>query len=89
MGVGLDGTGVVHDARAWRLFYGGMVRAKNVLGMLMQNFFAMGILAIVWVAIVFSLAFGNAGDGGWIGNLDFAWMHDVGPGARRRRSSVP
>ena len=31
------------------LFYGGMVRGKNVLGMLMQNFFAMGILAILWV----------------------------------------
>ena len=31
------------------LFYGGMVRAKNVLGMLMQNFFAMGILAVLWV----------------------------------------
>ena len=34
------------------LFYGGMVRSKNVLGMLMQNFFAMGLLAILWVAIV-------------------------------------
>ena len=29
-------------------FYGGMVRGKNVLGMLMQNFFAMGILAVLW-----------------------------------------
>ena len=35
------------------LFYGGMVRAKNVLGMLMQNVFAMGILAILWVVVVF------------------------------------
>ena len=58
-------------------FYGGMVRAKNVLGMLMQNFFAIGVLAIIWVAIAFSLAFGNFGDGGWIGNLDFAWMRGV------------
>ena len=60
------------------LFYGGMVRSKNVLGMLMQNFFAMGILAILWVAVVFSLAFGDAGNGGFIGNLDFAWLNDVG-----------
>ena len=30
-------------------FYGGMVRAKNVLGMLMQNFFAMGLLGVIWV----------------------------------------
>jgi Amt family ammonium transporter len=62
------------------LFYGGMVRGKNVLGMLMQNIFAMGILAILWVAIVFTLAFGDAGNGGLIGNLDYAWLHDVGQG---------
>ena len=60
------------------LFYGGMVRGKNVLGMLMQNVFAMGLLAILWVAIVFSLAFGDAGNGGVIGNFDFAFMKDVG-----------
>ena len=59
-------------------FYGGMVRAKNILGMLMQNFFAMGLLAVMWVAIVFSLAFGNFGDGGWIGNFDYLFMKDVG-----------
>ncbi|MGQ0618171.1 MAG: ammonium transporter [Acidimicrobiia bacterium] len=61
-------------------FYGGMVRAKNVLAMLMQNFFAMGLLAIVWVAIVFSLAFGDAGNGGFIGNFDFLFLKDVGVG---------
>jgi ammonium transporter, Amt family len=62
-------------------FYGGMVRAKDVLAMLMQNIFAMGLLAVVWAAIAFSLAFGNAGDGGFVGNLDFIWLKDVGPGA--------
>ncbi len=62
------------------LFYGGMVRGRNVLGMLMQNIFAMGLMAIVWVALVFSLAFGDAGNGGFIGNLDYAWLKDVGPG---------
>jgi ammonia channel protein AmtB len=41
-----------------------MVRGKNVLGMLMQNVFALGILAILWVAVVFSLAFGDAGNAG-------------------------
>jgi ammonium transporter, Amt family len=60
-------------------FYGGMVRGKNVLGMLMQNIFAMGLMAIVWVTIAFTLAFGDAGNGGVIGNLDFAFMKDVGP----------
>ena len=62
-------------------FYGGMVRSKNVLTLLMQNFFAMGILAVLWAAIVFSLAFGDAGNAGVIGNFDFAWMKDVGPAA--------
>jgi Amt family ammonium transporter len=63
------------------LFYGGMVRSKNVLGMLMQNIFAMGLLAVLWVAIVFSLAFGDAGNAGVIGNFDFVFLKDVGPGA--------
>jgi ammonium transporter, Amt family len=62
------------------LFYGGMVRSKNVLGMLMQNLFAMGLMAVLWVALVFSLAFGDAGNAGFIGNLDYVWLKDVGPG---------
>jgi Amt family ammonium transporter len=61
------------------LFYGGMVRGKNVLGMLMQNIFAMGLLAVLWMVVVFSLAFGDAGNAGVIGNFDFAFMKDVGP----------
>lgn len=62
-------------------FYGGMVRSKNVLAMLMQNFMAMGLLAVLWVVIGFTLAFGNVGDGGFIGNLDFFGLQDVGPEA--------
>ena len=56
-------------------FYGGMVRSKNVLGMLMQNVFAMGLISVLWAIIGFSLAFG--GDNSLIGNLDFAGMNDV------------
>ncbi|HVW31850.1 MAG TPA: ammonium transporter [Acidimicrobiia bacterium] len=52
-------------------FYGGMVRAKHVLAMLMQNFFAMGIVTVLWVIFGYSLAFGGAGNGGLIGTLDF------------------
>jgi Amt family ammonium transporter len=59
------------------LFYGGMVRAKNVLAMLMQNFFAMGIVTVLWVFFGYSLAFGDFGNGGWIGNFDFAGLKDV------------
>ena len=47
----LHRTRALHDP-GLAFFYGGMVRAKNVLGMLMQNFFAMGLIAVLWVAIV-------------------------------------
>jgi len=56
-------------------FYGGMVRSKNVLGMLMQNVFAMGLISVIWAVIGFSLAFG--GDNKWIGNFDFLFLSDV------------
>jgi ammonium transporter, Amt family len=51
-------------------FYGGMVRAKNVLGMLMQNFFAMGLISVLWAFVSFSLAFG--GKGGWFGDFSLS-----------------
>ncbi len=50
-------------------FYGGMVRAKNVLGMLMQNFFCMGLVSILWMLVAFSLAFGPD-HGGVIGGFN-------------------
>ncbi len=56
-------------------FYGGMVRAKSVLGMLMQNFFAMGLISIVWSMVGFSLAFGDGGK--FIGNLEFAGLNGL------------
>lgn len=56
-------------------FYGGMVRSKNVLGMLMQNVFAMGIITLLWALVGFSLAFG--GHGSFIGNLDYVGMRGL------------
>jgi len=53
-------------------FYGGMVRAKNVLAMLMQNFFCLGLVSVLWAVVVYSLAFGGAGH--WIGNFEFVWL---------------
>ncbi|HVV76193.1 MAG TPA: ammonium transporter [Mycobacteriales bacterium] len=50
-------------------FYGGMVRGKNVLGMLMQNYVAIGIVSVLWVLVVYSLAFSKSGFGGFAGNL--------------------
>jgi Amt family ammonium transporter len=52
-----------------------MVRSKNVLGMLMQNYFAMGLISVLWAVVGFSLAFG--GTGGWIGDFDFAFLKDM------------
>ncbi len=56
-------------------FYGGMVRSKNVLGMLMQNYFAMGLVSVLWAVVGFSLAFG--GSGGWTGSFEFAFLKDM------------
>lgn len=54
------------------VFYGGMVRSKNVLGMLMQNFVTMGIVSIIWAFVTYSLAFGpDVGGYGLIGSLHF------------------
>ena len=57
-------------------FYGGMVRSKNVLGMLMQNMFAIGLVSTIWAVVGFSLVFGDSGNG-WIGNFDFLFLTDV------------
>jgi len=59
-------------------FYGGMVRSKNVLGMLMQNFFAMGLVSVLWVLLVFSLAFGKDLGGGLLGGLGFVGLRGLG-----------
>ena len=48
-------------------FYGGMVRGKNVLGMLAQNFVTMGVVSVLWITGVYSLAF--SGKGKFIGDL--------------------
>ena len=44
---------------ALALFYGGMVRKKNVLTIMMQNFISMGVTAVIWIFGGFSLAFGD------------------------------
>ncbi|MBD3176552.1 MAG: ammonium transporter [Armatimonadia bacterium] len=60
------------------LFYGGMVRAKNVLSMLLQNFFLLGVASVVWALVGYSLAFGTDAFGGLIGNLDHIGLTGVG-----------
>lgn len=59
------------------LFYGGMVRAKSVLNMLMMNFIALGVVSVLWLLYGFSLSFGNDSAGGLLGNLDYAGLSDA------------
>jgi ammonium transporter, Amt family len=48
-------------------FYGGMVRAKSVLNMLMMSFVTIGIVSVLWVLYGFSVSFGDTGNGFWGG----------------------
>src|SRR4030043_450034 len=59
------------------LFYGGMVRSKNVLGTIMQSFIALGVISIQWVLYGYSLAFGPD-IGHFIGSLDWIGLKGVG-----------
>ncbi len=58
------------------LFYGGMVRSKNVLNMLMKNFFTISIVTVVWTLIGYTLAFGTD-LGGLVGKFDFIGLRGV------------
>lgn len=59
------------------LFYGGMVRAKNVLNMMMMSFAAMGLITIVWVLYGFSLTFGTDVGSGLLGGLNFIGLNET------------
>lgn len=59
------------------LFYGGMVRRKNVLGTMMQSFVALGIATIIWFSYGYSLAFGPD-IGHVIGSFKWAFLDGVG-----------
>ncbi|MDD9371218.1 MAG: ammonium transporter [Acidimicrobiales bacterium] len=58
------------------LFYGGMVRVRNVLVMLMQNFIPLGIVTLTWIFVGYSLAFSNNGNG-FSGALDAIGLASV------------
>src|SRR5487761_1460283 len=62
------------------LFYGGMVRSKNVLSIMGQSFFVTGIVTVLWALIGFSLAFSRDAGGGLIGNLGFFGLKGLGHG---------
>jgi Amt family ammonium transporter len=88
-----DGTPIDSGATAWMLtstalvllmvpglamFYGGLVRTKNVLGTMMHSFVAMGIMAVLWVTVGYSMSFGPNVLGGWFGwNKDYFFLKGI------------
>ena len=61
------------------LFYGGLVRRKNVLSTIMHSIFILALVSVTWVLIGFTLAFGTDVNGwGIIGGLDYIGLHGVG-----------
>ena len=88
-----DGTEIDSGATAWMLtstalvllmipglamFYGGLVRSKNVLGTVMHSFVAMGIITVLWVILGYSMCFGHNILGGWFGwNWDYFFLKGI------------
>src|SRR5262249_20838196 len=58
------------------LFYGGLVRRKNVLGNMMHSFILMATVSILWALIGYSLAFAEGSP--FIGDMRYAFLHGVG-----------
>ena len=59
-------------------FYGGLTRNKNVAGTIMHSFITIGVVAVLWVVVGYSLAFGEDQGLGLIGNFDHVGLKDVG-----------
>ncbi|MGE5147583.1 MAG: ammonium transporter [Candidatus Eiseniibacteriota bacterium] len=72
------------------LFYGGLVRAKNVLSVLSHCVVVAALVSVLWLIVGYSLAFGDGGAAQlWIGGLHLALLADVAPGALRAGTTVP
>ncbi|GAC1363359.1 MAG: ammonium transporter [Actinomycetota bacterium] len=69
------------------LFYGGLVRTKNVLGTIMQSFFALGCVSIVWFVAGYSLAF--APGGRVLGGLKYLFLTNVGAAPSALAPTIP
>jgi len=60
------------------MFYGGLVRTKNVLGTMMHSFVAMGVMAVLWVVLGYAMSFGSNVLGGWFGwNSDYFFLRGI------------
>ncbi len=69
-------------------FYGGLVGRRNVLSIMIQSFVSMGVTTILWYAVGFSLCF-SGGEGGIIGNLDWAFLRGIGPDTAFGDGAIP
>jgi ammonium transporter, Amt family len=69
-------------------FYGGLVRAKNVLGTIMQSFIALALVTVLWVLVGYTLAFGPD-KWGLIGGLDYIGLRHVGAAPSAYAPTVP
>jgi Amt family ammonium transporter len=58
------------------LYYGGLVRRKNILGTMMQSFAMMGLVTVLWAVVGYSLAFAHGTS--FIGGFEHAFLHGVG-----------
>jgi Amt family ammonium transporter len=88
-----DGKVIDSGATAWMLtstalvllmipglamFYGGLVRSKNVLGTIMHSFVAMGLISVLWVAVGYAMSFGKNIFGGFFGwNPDYFFLKGI------------
>ncbi|MFN8708968.1 MAG: ammonium transporter [Planctomyces sp.] len=69
------------------MFYGGLVRKKNVLSVLMQCIFLMGLMTVVWALVGYTLSFG--GSDAWIGNMDHLLMNGIQATWTESGASIP
>jgi ammonium transporter, Amt family len=71
------------------LFYGGMVRSKSVLNMLMMGFATIGVVSLVWVAYGYSLAFGTDHFNGLIGSFEALGLRGTFDAATAPENGIP
>jgi Amt family ammonium transporter len=75
---------------ALALFYGGLVRRKNVLSILMQCMFILALVSVTWVLVGYTLAFGQDVNGwGIIGNLDHIGLKGIGAAPGPYAPTIP
>ncbi|WUK15008.1 ammonium transporter [Kitasatospora sp. NBC_00374] len=70
-------------------FYGGMVRVKSALSMLMMSFVSLGVVSVLWVLYGFSLTFDDDLGGGLLGGFGYVGLRGVGPESLLTGGGIP